>query len=220
MGPSARYFAILLALLIIATVVLPAAGATTATPTPRPTPTRPPQLCVITGMVVDPNDKGVSGANVSLYNAKLQNSRYVKTTLASVEQNPQTTGAGGGSGIAGLYQFMNVPSGLYIIQVDLGGTTYTSGGVQATEGTVQIADIQVKATPSPTPAPVATATPTAQPSVSPTSQPTPTDQPTPTPAGQPPSAHPSLLRDLIAVIVGLQLIACVFVLWLYATKRL
>lgn len=208
----------LLALITIGILALSICLSETAsaasTPTPRPIVTKSPALCVITGMVVDPNGKGVSGARVSLYNAIITNGKYVETGLAGVDQNPQKTSGGSNGGIAGLYQFNNVPSGIYVIWVEVGGTK-TVSTVKAIGGTTQIGNIVVEAT----------NTPAATQNPSPTDEnPLVTPEVTAVPVTDPQSPQEGdgngAMKSIIAIVVSIQLIACLVVLVLFATKRL
>lgn len=185
-----------------------------ATPTLTPTPTPVPQICVLTGRVVDSHGNGISGAKVTLYNMTTSGGKLIDTGLTTVEPNPQYT-SGGDSTNAGYYQFTGVPSGTYDIMVDVNGMRY-SKVVEATRGTVthDFVITPLDNMPSTTVTPVVTAVPVTE-----------IDDPIVTviPAGPTGEAgkndDPLVLRAGIGVLIVLQFIVACVVIGLYLTRR-
>jgi len=196
--------------------------APTPTPTPTPVPTPMQNVCTVTGRVVDTHGNGVGGAKVTMYNMTLLDNRVTGMTTIEryPDQNPQYTNGGEGSTV-GYYQYFGIPSGLYHIVVDEGGTRYLQN-ITVTAGAITAQDIIVTASVTATDKPVATA------GTSPTSitgpvtsyEPIVTVIPAgPTPVEKQGNDDPLILRLGAGVLIGLQFLAACVVLGLYRIRR-
>lgn len=179
----------------------------------KATPTPVPQICAVTGRVVDTHGSGIGGAKVTLYNVSLSGGKIVETGLTTVDSNPQYT-TGGSDANIGYFQFFGVPAGSYEIMVDSENQRVTQL-IQPTSGTYTLKDIVI----SPAPA---NGGPTAavKPAPAGSNSPIVTVIAGPTPPVKKDSGEPLLLRAGVALLIGLQFILACVVLWLYGSRRI
>ncbi len=164
----------------------------------------------LSGTIFDDRGNGIANAKVTLYYTVWVGTDYKAKDPVKINDvlNPQYTGDGG-TLPTGRYVYTNVPPGVYVLTAEKGGISVSKNimvtGGTATENLVIAGYIEGHVTPTPVPSSV------------------PSSKPSPAPSGTQGPDIGALLMDLLRFglmgIVGVQLIASVFVIVIQAGRR-